>query len=309
DLTRLKEHYERKMKELMANTVGTVELQQLKQRHEQKMQKLVKAAREGTKDGLEKTKAAVKKGRSFIKTKSFCHERKSACFEDEETELFIEVDCFNVEPVLGPAPEGLSQQQLVRRCILGSILESEKNYLDALKRILEVEPRLLSDRKLKMIFHRVREILQCHFLFQIALASRVADWDNLEMIGDVFVASAAVRSPGLRPLASHQTTGLAVDGTQGVQAGLEPLCSLSGTGCSQDSIANASGNGSTSGNGSVSGMGSASSPGHKFLLKWSVPLGLADVVEFGSSEDAPDTGRPPAAHHHSGEKVVINAKP
>lgn len=38
-----------------------------------KMQKLVKAAKEGTKDGLEKTKAAVKKGRSFIKTKSFCN--------------------------------------------------------------------------------------------------------------------------------------------------------------------------------------------------------------------------------------------
>ncbi|XP_070835989.1 rho guanine nucleotide exchange factor 10 isoform X2 [Chaetodon trifascialis] len=161
------------------------------------MQKLVKAAKEGTKDGLEKTKAAVKKGRSFIKTKSFCHERKSACFEDEESELFIEVDCFNVEPVLCPAPEGLSQQQLVRRCILGSILENEKNYLDALKRILEqyekplsqIEPRLLSDRKLKMTFYRVREILQCHFLFQIALASRVAEWDSLEMIGDVFVAS------------------------------------------------------------------------------------------------------------------------
>ncbi|XP_054469736.1 rho guanine nucleotide exchange factor 10 isoform X2 [Anoplopoma fimbria] len=197
DLTRLKEHYEKKMKDLMANTVGTVELQQLKQKHEQKMQKLVKAAKEGTKDGLEKTKAAVKKGRSFIKTKSFCQERKSTCFEDEESELFIEVDCFNVEPVLCPEPEGLSQQQLVRRCILGSILESEKNYLDALKRILEqyekplseLEPRLLSDRKLKMTFYRVREILQCHFLFQIALASRVAEWDGLEMIGDVFVAS------------------------------------------------------------------------------------------------------------------------
>lgn len=160
------------------------------------MQKLVKAAKEGTKDGLEKTKAAVKKGRSFIKTKSFCHERKSDCFE-EETEVFIEVDCFNVEPVLNPAPAGLSQQQLVRRCILGSILESEKNYLEALKRILEqyekpltqIEPRLLSDRKLKIIFYRVREILQCHFLFQIALASRVGEWDSLEMIGDVFVAS------------------------------------------------------------------------------------------------------------------------
>uniref|UniRef100_A0A8C6WG56 Rho guanine nucleotide exchange factor (GEF) 10 n=1 Tax=Neogobius melanostomus TaxID=47308 RepID=A0A8C6WG56_9GOBI len=160
------------------------------------MQKLVKAAKEGTKDGLEKTKAAVKKGRSFIKTKSFCPERKSDCFE-EEAEVFIEVDCFNVEPVLCPAPGGLSQQQLVRRCILGSILDSEKNYLEALKRILEqyekpltqLEPRLLSDRKLKIIFYRVREILQCHFLFQIALASRVAEWDGLEMIGDVFVAS------------------------------------------------------------------------------------------------------------------------
>lgn len=35
------------------------------------MQKLVKAAKEGTKDRLEKTKAAVKRGRSFIRTKSF----------------------------------------------------------------------------------------------------------------------------------------------------------------------------------------------------------------------------------------------
>uniref|UniRef100_A0A3P8UIQ5 Rho guanine nucleotide exchange factor 10 n=1 Tax=Cynoglossus semilaevis TaxID=244447 RepID=A0A3P8UIQ5_CYNSE len=195
DLTRLKEHYEKKMKDLMANTVGTVELQQLKQKHEQKMQKLVKAAKEGTKDGLEKTKAAVKKGRSFIKTKSFCN--GMGFFLYEETEVFIEVDCFNIEPVLCPVPADLSQQQLVRRCILGSILESEKNYLEALKRILEqyekplsqIEPRLLSDRKLKIAFYRVREILQGHFLFQIALASRVAEWDSLEMIGDVFVAS------------------------------------------------------------------------------------------------------------------------
>ncbi|KAI1895821.1 hypothetical protein AGOR_G00110710 [Albula goreensis] len=196
DLTRLKEHYEKKMRDLMANTVGTVELQQIRQKHEQKMQKLMKAAKEGTKDGLEKTKAVVKKGRSFIKTKSFCQERKSSCF-DEEGDLFIEVECFNVEPVLPPMPEGLTQQQVVRRCILESILESEKNYLDALKRILEhyerplseMDPRLLSERKLKMTFYRVREILQCHALFQIALASRVAEWDASEMIGDVFVAS------------------------------------------------------------------------------------------------------------------------
>lgn len=40
-------------------------------------------------------------------------ERKSTCLEDEESELFIEVDCFNVDSVLSPAPEGLSQQQVI----------------------------------------------------------------------------------------------------------------------------------------------------------------------------------------------------
>ncbi|XP_056151253.1 rho guanine nucleotide exchange factor 10 isoform X2 [Lampris incognitus] len=399
------------------------------------MQKLVKAAKDGTKDGLEKTKAAVKKGRSFIKTKSFCHERKSACFEDEESELFIEVDCFNVEPVLSPAPDGLSQQQLVRRCILGSILESEKNYLDALKRILEqyekplsqIEPRLLSDRKLKMIFYRVREILQCHFLFQIALASRMTEWDNLEMIGDVFVASfsksmvldayceyvnnfstamAVVRKtcaakPGFLDFLKHrQETSsdrvtlyslmmkpiqrfpqfilLLQDMLKNTPVGhadrlplqmalteLETLaeklnekkreadqrceirhiakamnerylnkllsngsrhlirsddmietvynergeiiktkerrlfllndvlmCATPNIRCSQDG----------------SGSGSSSAPlGQKFLLKWSVPLSLVEVLEFGSSEDMADNSRYPTAH--SGERVVINAKP
>ncbi|KAK2826247.1 hypothetical protein Q5P01_020461 [Channa striata] len=393
DLTRLKEHYEKKMKDLMANTVGTVELQQLKQKHEQKMQKLVKAAKEGTKDGLEKTKAAVKKGRSFIKTKSFCHERKSTCFEDEESEFFIEVDCFNVEPVLCLAPQGLSQQQLVRRCILGSILESEKNYLDSLKRILEqyekplseIEPRLLSDRKLKMTFYRVREILQCHFLFHIALASRVTEWDNLEMIGDVFVASfsksmvldayseyvnnfssamAVVRKscaskPGFLEFLKHrQETSsdrmtlyglmmkpiqrfpqfilLLQDMLKNTPAMNERyLNKLLSNGsrylirsddmvetvynergeiiktkdrrlfllndvlmCATPNIRCQDGSGSASGNAPLD---------QKFLLKWSVPLSFVEVLEFGSGEDMSDNSRYPPPH--SGEKVVINAKP
>ncbi|KAG8444945.1 hypothetical protein GDO86_009923 [Hymenochirus boettgeri] len=185
------------MKDLVTNKVGAVEIQQFKQKHELKMQRLVKAAKEGTKDGLEKTKAAVKKGRSYIRTKSFVlHDRKSA-LEDEESNLFIDVDCVHTEAIMTPMPEGLSQQQVVRRYILGSIVESEKNYVDSLKRILEqyekplcnAEPRLLSERKLKLVFYRIKEILQCHFLFQIAFASRVAEWDATEMIGDVFVAS------------------------------------------------------------------------------------------------------------------------
>lgn len=67
-----------------------------------------------------------------------------------------------------------------------------------------MEPRLLSDRKLKVVFYRVREILQCHSLFQIALASRVSEWDAVETIGDVFVASVTQPLPkappaGVRP--------------------------------------------------------------------------------------------------------------
>ncbi|XP_048386698.1 rho guanine nucleotide exchange factor 10 isoform X3 [Stegostoma tigrinum] len=195
DLSRLKEHYEKKMKEL-ANAVGSVELQQLKQKQERKMQQLMKAAKEGTKDGLEKTKAAVlKRGRSFIRHRHQDH--RFGCLEEEEQNLFIDVDCKHPEPVMTPMPEGLTQQQVVRRYILGSVVESEKSYMDALKRILEhyekplleMDPKLLSERKLKIVFYRIKEILQCHALFQIALASRVTEWDSVEMIGDVFVAS------------------------------------------------------------------------------------------------------------------------
>ncbi|XP_028337157.1 rho guanine nucleotide exchange factor 10 isoform X1 [Physeter macrocephalus] len=164
--------------------------------HKKQMQKLVKAAKEGTKDGLEKTKAAVKRGRSFIRTKSFISADHRSCLEEEQN-LFIDVDCRHPEAVLTPMPEGLSQQQVVRRYILGSVVDSEKSYVEALKRILEqyekplseMEPRILSERKLKTVFYRVKEVLQCHCMFQIALASRVAEWDSVEMIGDVFVAS------------------------------------------------------------------------------------------------------------------------
>ncbi|KAL0158337.1 hypothetical protein M9458_046413, partial [Cirrhinus mrigala] len=54
---------------------------------------------------------------------------------------------------------------------------------------MEAEPRILSLKKIQPIFYRLKEILQCHSMFQIALASRVAEWDNTEKIGDLFVAS------------------------------------------------------------------------------------------------------------------------
>uniref|UniRef100_A0A8P4GAL7 Rho guanine nucleotide exchange factor (GEF) 10-like b n=1 Tax=Dicentrarchus labrax TaxID=13489 RepID=A0A8P4GAL7_DICLA len=100
-------------------------------------------------------------------------------------------------PQLCPMPEGLSSQQVVRRLILSSIVQSESSYLDSLKRILQeyqkplLEPQscILNPKKVRQIFYRLQEIHQCHSMFQIALASRVAEWDHSERIGDLFVAS------------------------------------------------------------------------------------------------------------------------
>lgn len=39
-------------------------------------------------------------------------EKKPSCF-DEESDVFIEVECFNVDPVLGPAPDGLTEHQVL----------------------------------------------------------------------------------------------------------------------------------------------------------------------------------------------------
>uniref|UniRef100_A0A673KI01 Rho guanine nucleotide exchange factor 10-like protein n=1 Tax=Sinocyclocheilus rhinocerous TaxID=307959 RepID=A0A673KI01_9TELE len=147
----------------------------------------------GTKDGLEKTKIAMMRKVSFLSKKD--------CTDDiEEDSGYLDVTVSELKhppPQLSPMPEGLSSQQVVRRHILGSIIQSERSYLDSLKRILleykkplmEAEPRILSLKKIQPVFYRLKEILQCHSMFQIALASRVAEWDNTEKIGDLFVAS------------------------------------------------------------------------------------------------------------------------
>ncbi|XP_031423207.1 rho guanine nucleotide exchange factor 10-like protein isoform X2 [Clupea harengus] len=158
-----------------------------------KVQQLMRAARSGTKDGLEKTKIAVMRRVSFLHRKD-----RSEDAEDDAGYLDVTVsEAKHPPPQLGPMPDGLTSHQIVRRHILGSIVQSERSYLESLKRILqeyqrpllEAEPRILSPRKIRPIFYRLREITQCHSMFQIALASRVAEWDTCEMIGDLFVAS------------------------------------------------------------------------------------------------------------------------
>ncbi|XP_063273593.1 rho guanine nucleotide exchange factor 10-like protein isoform X3 [Prinia subflava] len=159
-----------------------------------KVSQLMRAARSGTKDGLERTRMAV------LRRVTFLQRRDGAGDSEEEDSGFLEVTVSDVKhprPELGPAPEGLSPQQVLRRHILGSIVQSERSYVDSLRRILQdyrnpllaMEPKVLSARKCRVVFFRLREILQCHSMFQIALASRVAEWDSNEKIGDLFVAS------------------------------------------------------------------------------------------------------------------------
>ncbi|XP_062271880.1 rho guanine nucleotide exchange factor 10-like protein isoform X2 [Scomber scombrus] len=163
-----------------------------KQPTRSKVQQLMKAARSGTKDGLEKTKIAVMRKVSFLQRKD--------TLEEEDDAGYLDVAVSEVKhppPQLSPMPEGLTNHQVVRRHILGSIIQSERSYLESLRRILqeyhrplmEADPRILSPRKIRPIFYRIREITQCHSMFQIALASRVAEWDTSEKIGDLFVAS------------------------------------------------------------------------------------------------------------------------
>ncbi|XP_059770825.1 rho guanine nucleotide exchange factor 10-like protein isoform X4 [Balaenoptera ricei] len=159
-----------------------------------KMTQLMRAAKSGTKDGLEKTRIAVMRKVSFL-------HRKDVLGDSEEEDMgLLEVSVTDIKPPapeLGPMPEGLSPQQVVRRHILGSIVQSEGSYVESLKRVLqdyrnplmEMEPKALSVRKCQVVFFRVKEILHCHSMFQIALSSRVAEWDSTEKIGDLFVAS------------------------------------------------------------------------------------------------------------------------
>nr|XP_033777326.1 rho guanine nucleotide exchange factor 10-like protein isoform X2 [Geotrypetes seraphini] len=194
DRTRLKEMHLRTKRDLMTIKFRDKDMQEPKQKYDWKMTQLMKAAKSGTKDGLEKTRIAV------MRKVHFLHRKETVGDSEEEDMGFLEVSESELKhpPLqLGPMPEGLTPQQVVRRHIMGSIVQSENSYIEALKRILqdyrnplmEMEPKLLSPRKCQLIFFRLKEILQCHSIFHIALSSRVAEWDTVEKIGDIFVAS------------------------------------------------------------------------------------------------------------------------
>uniref|UniRef100_A0A669EM47 Rho guanine nucleotide exchange factor 10 like n=1 Tax=Oreochromis niloticus TaxID=8128 RepID=A0A669EM47_ORENI len=88
----------------------------------------------GTKEGLGRRKLAMIRKVSFL-------QRKDSTGDGKDDAGYMDVSLCEVKhppPQLCPMPEGLSSQQVVRRLILRSIVQSESSYLDSLKRILQV---------------------------------------------------------------------------------------------------------------------------------------------------------------------------
>ncbi|XP_044539785.1 rho guanine nucleotide exchange factor 10-like protein [Gracilinanus agilis] len=90
------------------------------------MTQLMKAAKSGTKDGLEKTRMAVMRKVSFL-------HRKEVLGDSEEEDMgFLEVTVSDIKhpaPELGPMPDGLTPQQVCGECVdacLSGLVSAEK---------------------------------------------------------------------------------------------------------------------------------------------------------------------------------------
>uniref|UniRef100_A0A3P8NK58 DH domain-containing protein n=1 Tax=Astatotilapia calliptera TaxID=8154 RepID=A0A3P8NK58_ASTCA len=142
------------------------------------------AARNGTKEGLGRRKLAMIRKVSFL-------QRKDSTGDGKDDAGYIDVFLCEVKhppPQLCPMPEGLSSQQVCMS--ICSIPDWSVFVLQEYQKpLLETQSVILNPKKVRQIFHRLHEIYQCHCMFQIALASRVAEWDQSEKIGDLFVAS------------------------------------------------------------------------------------------------------------------------
>ncbi|XP_012501319.1 PREDICTED: rho guanine nucleotide exchange factor 10 [Propithecus coquereli] len=344
DLSRLKEHYERKVRELMASTVGAVELQQLRQKQELKMQKLMKAAREGTKDGLEKTKAAVKRGRSFIRTKSLVSQDHRSCLEEEQN-VFIEVDCRHPDAVLTPMPEGLSQQQFSKSMVLDAYSEYVNNFSTAvavLKKTCATKPAFLEFLKqcqeaspdritlYSLLMRPIQRFPQFILLLQDLLKNtpkghpdrlpiqmalteletlaeklneRKRDADQRCEIKQIAKAINErylnkLLSSGNRYLVRSDDMIETVYNDRGeiIKTKERRLFMLN------DVLMCATVSSRTL-------HESRAVPSQRYLLKWSVPLGHVEVIEYGANQGAGEHGRYPVAHPPESLAVGANVKP
>lgn len=146
------------------------------------------------------SKRALSSAASSSFSRWFSTRKKSPLVGDDESPYMdVKMSKKQRPPISLPdiPPEGLTQEQLKRRYILSSIVESENSYINSLQRLIneykkpleDSAPTILSQNKINVIFYRLEQILQCHAIFGIALNQCVREWDQKERIGDVFIAS------------------------------------------------------------------------------------------------------------------------
>ncbi|UXI15879.1 hypothetical protein NH340_JMT01822 [Sarcoptes scabiei] len=135
---------------------------------------------------------------SFTRWFSTRKKNSPSMSEDENPYIDVKLSKKQRPPITLPeAPLNLTKEQLKRRYIIGTIVDSENSYINSLQRIInhykkpleDNSPSVLSQNKINIIFHRLEQILQCHTIFGIALSQCVREWDEKEQIGDVFIAS------------------------------------------------------------------------------------------------------------------------
>ncbi|XP_055333419.1 rho guanine nucleotide exchange factor 10-like isoform X2 [Paramacrobiotus metropolitanus] len=100
-------------------------------------------------------------------------------------------------PQLPAASPNMKRDEIVRRHVLGSIIDSENSYVDSLLRLVrdyqeplkESVPPIISAGKINSIFSKIPQILQIHLMLRTALSKLMNEWktEKLSELGDVFV--------------------------------------------------------------------------------------------------------------------------
>lgn len=135
-------------------------------------------------------------GASF--TRWFSTRKKSSNSQNCEEESNYNETKYNTgrprRILLPETPPSLSTEQLKRRLIVKSIVDSENSYTSSLYRLIyeykkpleDSDPPVLSANKIAVIFYQLNDIMQFHRLFAIKLSHYIQEWDQNEMIGLVF---------------------------------------------------------------------------------------------------------------------------
>ena len=58
---------------------------------------------------------------------------------------------------------------------------------------MQAQPPVIEQKHVRVIFHKVRDIIQCHLLFHGELYNVAESWDEEEKVGDVFIASVSLQ--------------------------------------------------------------------------------------------------------------------